>query len=59
MEALGVPLADLGEARAGHVLGIIGVLISVLVMSAVLLGIGAVLAKGGGDGPRLMLITDY
>jgi hypothetical protein len=56
---LGVPLRNLGQARAGHVLGAIGVMVSVAMAALGVFLIGLLVATGVRGTPRGMLITDF
>lgn len=57
--ALGVPTSDLGLARTGHVLGIIGVGFSLLI-ALVLTGlIVLVVALAGQDAIHVKLLTEF
>jgi hypothetical protein len=58
LQALGVPLGDLSQARAGHVLGVVGALFSIVAAAGLMLIIGLLATLVARDRPTL-LITDF
>jgi hypothetical protein len=59
LQALGVPLGDLTQARAGHVLGVIGVVFSIVAAIGWMFLIGMLVIQMAGERSSWMLITDY
>jgi hypothetical protein len=58
-QALGLPESSLRSARAGYVLGILGVLLAVLVAAGVVLFVILVAAAAGHDAQHVKLLTDW